>query len=327
MLLRVDFCGLSCVLLTYASVIYADYVIINWLILPTFTESLWGTFHIFLFNGLVFFSLISHTRTMTADPGIVPIQRNKKVEDTIAEVNRRNSNNPKTPYYSESESSDEEENINITKRQLSDGRIEYLQDDWSVCLKCESYRPPRAHHCRICKRCIRKMDHHCKFFIEILIIVGPWVNNCIGEFNQKYFLQFLIFIFLISLYSILIIVLSWVYHDEFGTTGIHGPYGERAHHGKVLHTIFLSMESVLFGMFVLAVSCDQLQAIFNDETAIEHLQRRGYMKKRASKTKYQMLEEICGQNIKWYMWLNPLHTNIKRTDVLYFPKESNISVV
>lgn len=29
------------------------------------------------------------------------------------------------------------------------------EDEWTVCTRCETYRPPRAHHCRICKRCIR----------------------------------------------------------------------------------------------------------------------------------------------------------------------------
>ena len=60
------------------------------------------------------------------------------------------------------------------------------------------YRPPRAHHCRICKRCIRKMDHHC-----------PWINNCVGEWNQKYFLQFLFYVGVLSAYSILLVAVSW----------------------------------------------------------------------------------------------------------------------
>ena len=30
-----------------------------------------------------------------------------------------------------------------------------------VCQKCGRGKPPRAHHCRVCRRCIRRMDHHC----------------------------------------------------------------------------------------------------------------------------------------------------------------------
>ena len=43
-----------------------------------------------------------------------------------------------------------------------------------MCRRCQAFKPPRAHHCSICKRCIIKMDHHC-----------PWVNNCVGIGNHK----------------------------------------------------------------------------------------------------------------------------------------------
>lgn len=52
----------------------------------------------------------------------------------------------------------------------------------TVCEKCKRKRPPRAHHCSGCNRCVMRMDHHC-----------PWVGNCVGLKNHKYFLLFLVY--------------------------------------------------------------------------------------------------------------------------------------
>lgn len=42
----------------------------------------------------------------------------------------------------------------------------------AMCSHCQTYKPPNSHHCRICNRCISRMDHHC-----------PWMNNCVGAYN------------------------------------------------------------------------------------------------------------------------------------------------
>jgi hypothetical protein len=62
------------------------------------------------------------------------------------------------------------------------------------CKKCNSIKPPHSHHCSTCKRCIARMDHHC-----------PWVNNCVGFYNQKFFILFLVYVFLGSGHALYII--------------------------------------------------------------------------------------------------------------------------
>ncbi|XP_072164686.1 palmitoyltransferase ZDHHC6-like [Diadema setosum] len=63
-------------------------------------------------------------------------------------------------------------------------RPENPEDEKSLqfCQPCGGYKAPRAHHCRYCKRCVMKMDHHC-----------PWINACCGHRNHAYFTKFLIF--------------------------------------------------------------------------------------------------------------------------------------
>lgn len=45
------------------------------------------------------------------------------------------------------------------------------------------------------------------FFFES---IGPWINNCVGERNQKYFLQFLVYVGILSIYSVILVISSWI---------------------------------------------------------------------------------------------------------------------
>ncbi|PUZ65677.1 hypothetical protein GQ55_3G243900 [Panicum hallii var. hallii] len=73
--------------------------------------------------------------------------------------------------------------------------IKRKSGDLRYCQKCCHYKPPRAHHCRFCKRCVLKMDHHC-----------IWINNCVGHENYKIFLVFVLYAVVASFYAMILII-------------------------------------------------------------------------------------------------------------------------
>ncbi|XP_065846300.1 palmitoyltransferase ZDHHC7-like [Oscarella lobularis] len=261
---RNDPCGIACVVFTYFLLCYADFVVVQYLA-PSFTNSHWKSIHLVLFNLVLILSLTSHIRASISDPGEVPISGTKlDFSDLLVGSGHDSSEKGK----------------------------EDRDDGWTLCNKCESYRPPRAHHCRICRRCIRRMDHHC-----------PWINNCVGELNQKFFILFLIYTGLACVYALILTIVAMV--KGFGSN--------RVQPAAIICSVFLIMESIIFLLFVSFIGCDQFQGIFEDMTQVEWIQKKSPMRHR--KSRMALLGEVFGRGhcrCRYLCWILPTSPNLSR---------------
>ena len=55
--------------------------------------------------------------------------------------------------------------------------------EWGHCRHSSRPKPPRAHYDHVTKSLVLNMDHYC-----------PWMFNCVGYFNYRYFFNFLWFV-------------------------------------------------------------------------------------------------------------------------------------
>ncbi|KAI5119969.1 hypothetical protein M0805_004348 [Coniferiporia weirii] len=71
----------------------------------------------------------------------------------------------------------------------TDAGLNITRAHMTRCKRCGQMRPERAHHCRICNRCVLKYDHHCP-----VRLLG--INQCVGIYNERHFVLFMAYLVL-----------------------------------------------------------------------------------------------------------------------------------
>ncbi|KAF4741878.1 hypothetical protein FOZ62_000820, partial [Perkinsus olseni] len=164
------------------------------------------------------------------------------------------------------------------------------------CKMCHVWKPERCHHCSACNRCNLNMDHHC-----------PWLNNCVGFYNRKFFIQLLVYVYI----CIALVLL-------FGFPRVVAVLDDRLNHKAGL---LLLHPRNFFGLLAYAVSVLLAFSLFNfvkfhlglirdNFTTIENFEREPGVKSKYDIGQRWNVEEVMGSSL-WLWWL-PLHTKYSK---------------
>jgi len=119
------------------------------------------------------------------------------------------------------------------------------------CKWCARYKPDRCHHCRVCKQCILRMDHHC-----------PWIMNCVGFRNHKYF-------FLLVFYSALDCM--YIVFSMFGS--VQKSINEETPFQTMFMLVFGQTLSALMSVLVILFFCFHVWLMLRATTTIEFCEK------------------------------------------------------
>mmetsp|Transcript_1661 Transcript_1661/g.3251 ORF Transcript_1661/g.3251 Transcript_1661/m.3251 type:complete len:355 (-) Transcript_1661:1163-2227(-) len=271
-----DLAGVLCSLISWVALIGCSYTVLNVLEGVSIVAKA-------IYGWLVISAMVAHIQAQRTSPGYVPCgtgkaqwtEASKKYYDKIrAELELRrmqaleenqNDNQTLEEVYEDGvlvQKLVPVEHISIdSEREIAwkcKRAVERYRKKVKYCLICESYKPPSAHHCSTCKRCVQRMDHHC-----------VWINNCVGKDTMRYFVLFLFYVFAASLMSIgLFIYRSYIV--------LYYPQARVVQHAEspmpLLACIISFLCCAFFAMFVGAMGYEQYEAITTGVPGIDAAQ-------------------------------------------------------
>ncbi|XP_018103859.1 zinc finger, DHHC-type containing 2 S homeolog isoform X1 [Xenopus laevis] len=171
------------------------------------------------------------------------------------------------------------------------------------CDRCQLIKPDRCHHCSTCDVCVLKMDHHC-----------PWVNNCVGFSNYKFFLLFLMYSLL---YCLFIAATVLQYFIKFWTlcrskSEDSCPQNELPDTRAKFHVLFLFFVAAMFFISILSLVSYHCWLVGKNRSTIEAFRapffRNGPEKDGFSLGFSKNLREVFGDEKKY--WLLPVFTSL-----------------
>ena len=281
----------------------------------TFSESTILNIHKSINYIFLFLTVYSNLKTAFINPGEITLKNNKEIiefyyqiheplikralfiiEKKTPEVVKRiiQGNSNTDNLNNEDEPKDENDSINSDKddydfepvTSINDNMKKIIEEKYKMkvsrCINCYVVRPLNSHHCNVCHKCFLDQDHHC-----------PWVNNCIGLFNKKFFLLFLIYGFIEIIYSFILFFYYSLYKNYQLTKNIN----------LEASTLIIDIFSILFGLIQAIVSAmllwDQYDGMENDCVQCDF--KRGILLEKS--TMKQQLQIIFGGifNIRWLL--------------------------
>lgn len=142
----------------------------------TFSFLVYAVFHLAIAGAAVFMYFM----TFLSSPGFVqknanrysvpdsvepsqslefPMERSKSVPENLKTKSRLLEERQKRAF--------DDVSIDMSSSRQSkriEVKLNPMESKRSYCRYCEMWKAPRSYHCKVCKRCVARFDHHCPFF-------------------------------------------------------------------------------------------------------------------------------------------------------------------